>query len=183
MWPKTSNSIEKIIIYKNKIENTLSTMKKIILSLLIIATIMLVGCQEKEIPFEEQHPDTPMINIDPEHTDEVALKCNIGNIYYLKKKFIYHYTDNKEDFILSPVGSYTQPFNKTNWELRMYSNRQDSLYNQTLSWMLNQKMPNGAELNCVETYDIPREFERFIGSHYKLFSKDNPTQLNGTKWI
>lgn len=146
--------------------------KKTLLGFLVLLALLIIGCNNEpgEVPLEDREYDVDMLDVSVEAETESAWKCDLGKLYYLKKKFIYHINDNDMGVVDSPVGEYSQAQNKTRgWTLRMYLNRNDSVYTDNIDFILNGQMPNGDPVECVETQMIPRQFENFIGSHYHLF--------------
>ena len=152
----------------------------IAIALVSVALVLVSSCTEKPVPLEDRHATDDLIQIpDPVFEEEKAVKCDLnGILYYVKGHFTYHINDRGDEVVFSPVGTYTKYNGRERWTLHMYTNRESSIYVDTLQWISVRKFPNDQPIECIDTGAIPRSFEEFYASHEKFFKNENRTALD-----
>jgi hypothetical protein len=151
----------------------------IAIAIFFIAVILADGCSPKQVPLEDRHATDDLVII-PDHVfeEEKALKCDLnGVLYYIKGHFIYHINNRGDEIVLSPVGDYTKESGYPRWALRMYADKESSVYVDTLGWISERKFPNNEPIECVYTNAIPKSFEKFYAQHEQFFVNETKSAL------
>lgn len=131
--------------------------------LFLMALLLIVGCGK---PVEEYIQE----NVSQPAAPQPAWSCQIGNATYYQKSYFLMHVNNKGDWLIySPVGTYTKPAGYPRWQLRLYNNKEDSLYTRTLQYIQDRELPNGEPVHCDTVRSVPFDFQRFIDSHDRFF--------------
>ena len=137
-----------------------------ILILLMLFLLMAFACDKDQNPeyFQEKFADISNIS------DSGYMKCKIGSLnYFTNDLLIYHINEANSKIIYSPIGEYMKPANYNMWQLRLYKDKKNSVYNKTWEYIINRQLPNGEEFTCESITKLPTVFSGFLKSHSKLF--------------
>jgi hypothetical protein len=111
-----------------------------------------------------------MMIVGPNSTIETNYRvCEVlGQKYYASDHFVYHMNEKGHRNVYAPFGSYYKPSRYPNWQfLREYRvNR--SLWYEYEGYFAQGKLPDGSDVACSDTDEIPKQLYDFIQNHRKV---------------
>ena len=130
----------------------------------LVMMLIIMGCTETP-EYNQENFSEPVVQ-------STYLKCNINGIdHYTDGVLIYHKSLTKAKVVYSPIGEYYQPLQYPRWQLRIYLDRNDSVYNKTWEYINNRELPNGDPVVCITEDVIPSGFREFLSSHEGMFDE------------
>ncbi len=138
------------------------TITKIIVLMSVL--LLVFACHKDKEPVSYQQENFSV------QSNPTSYLCDFsGTDYYVSSFFIYHVDKEDAYVIYSPVGTYRMTTDHPAWQLRPYENQSSSIYNDTLGYFINGKLPNDEPVLCHKVNEIPQVFDSFIAVHEKLF--------------
>jgi len=134
----------------------------------ILLMLLLAACaQPVEVPQYTQEKFAEVTDTDSD------LVCEISGIeYHVSGQFIYHINDRLDKIVYTPKGEYLKPKGYDRWQFRIYLDKEDNTFTNTMEYIESGKLPSDEIVECVAVDSLPLIFTNFLNSHRGLYEKE-----------
>ncbi len=110
-----------------------------------------------------------MMIVGPNSTIETNYQvCKVlDQKYYASDHLVYHMNEKGHRNVYAPFGSYYKPNRYPNWQFLKEYRVNRSLWYEYEGYFQEGKLPDGTEVECSKTEEIPKQFYDFINDHKK----------------